>query len=201
MPDADPVHALWLIKYGHLVGNYQNTVCCAGTIYQIRSELKVMRCRSAVFSRIPRLQSLGVRQNLFHFWKSCFFEICDWNFCDSYTQRYHFLMFVWLQSLVENVQIMLQYSCKKNSFGSHWLMNVLFCSKEPVQTADVMAGSFSIEDLPYWWVLFFVFKHTGGWQTWTKNHFFTSGTMQFSAKFLNKILSRYRNYRFLLIRF
>ena len=42
------------------------------------------------------------------------------------------------------IQIMLQYSCKKNSFGSHWLMNVFFCSKEPVQTADVMAGSFSI---------------------------------------------------------
>lgn len=50
VPDADPVHALWLIKYDQLVGNYRNTVCCAGTIYQTRSELKVMRCGSTEFS-------------------------------------------------------------------------------------------------------------------------------------------------------
>ena len=50
MPDAEPVSELWLIEYGLLTGNCRNTVCCAGTIYQIRSELKVMRCGSAGFS-------------------------------------------------------------------------------------------------------------------------------------------------------
>ena len=50
VPDADPVRALWLIKYDQLVGNCRNTVRCAGTIYQTRSELKVMRCGPAGFS-------------------------------------------------------------------------------------------------------------------------------------------------------
>ena len=63
VPDADPVHASWLIKYGHLVGNCRNTAAVSELYGRYGLSWKSDDADGYTCNQNPTTSVVGVRQN------------------------------------------------------------------------------------------------------------------------------------------